>query len=215
MFDIPEHTTSYGQTRPTFGLLTRGAIVSCRFPLVDAPDKPGPVARPALVVHVFRDRTTGRWMVLVAYGTKQRTAANRGYEVRVSQAESLLVAGLHQPTRFILSRMRILPIGPEFFACKQDCGPVLGYLDEALQAHLTLTCERIVGIAEELRPFLVPADHAGLAPTAHRPVGGKVTGPTGNVPCAVSCDALLREHFIGRSDLVRRLSRRSDRASVC
>lgn len=211
MFDIPEHTIARCLPQPMTGLLTRGAIASCLFPLAEAPDKPGPVARPALVVRVFRDRTTGDWMAVVAYGTKQMTGANRGREVRIFRPESLRVAGLHEPTRFILARMRILPIGPHFFAYRQGWGPVLGHLDEALQRRLDAACEQISGLVgdENFRPFLVATDLAIAPLSVPYLAGGTITDPAAHVLRSEPSDAFLQRYFTGRSDLARRLSKRS------
>lgn len=133
--------------------LRKGAVVSCFFPLTEAPGKPGPTARPALVVQVFFDRTDDTWKVVVAYGTSRRTRANTGYEIRVNKQEGLEKAGLHLPTRFTLSRMRILPFDETFFAFSPEGTPVLGHLDEGLMQRLDRTCEILAEYAAPLKPL--------------------------------------------------------------
>jgi len=209
MFDITDHHTE--QINASCGAIRRGAIVSCFYPLAEIPARPGPEARPALVIRVFQDHEQGRSMALVAYGTSRNSKANRGYEIRIRREESMRVAGLDRPTRFTLSRMRILPIGPDFFDYKQHCGPVLGYLDDALQAHLDATCERVAALARELRPLLAPTDFRVVPLPTACPEGGDAAEPNGHAVNAKPLDDLLQEDFIGRSDLARRLAKRPRR----
>ena len=134
--------------------IRKGAVVSCRFPLVETPNKPGPTARPALIVRVFFDHTDNRWKAIVAYGTSQSTRSNTGFEIRVGAPDALQQAGLHRRTRFVLSRMRILPLDDEFFSFGQNGTPVMGYLEEPLMDRLTDLCDRLVTTSSELRPLI-------------------------------------------------------------
>lgn len=140
--------------------ITRGAVVSCRFPHAESENTPGPSARPALVVRTFFDRNDNRWKAIVAYGTSRSTRANTGFEIRLRKEEHLEAAGLHRPTRFTMSRMRILPIDREFFAFAQTGSPVLGFLSEDLMKVLDRNCEKLIAIAGDLRPLMGGAQSA-------------------------------------------------------
>ncbi len=69
----------------------------------------------------------------------------------MNREDSLKKAGLHRPTRFTLSRMRILPLDKSFFSFAEDT-PVLGYLDEGLVSRLDAT----LGILARLLPRCAP-----------------------------------------------------------
>lgn len=134
--------------------IKRGAVVSCCFPHAENENSPGPSARPALIVRTFFDRNDNRWKAIVAYGTSRTTRANAGFEIRLRKPEHLEAAGLHRPTRFTMSRMRILPIDREFFAFAQTGSPVLGYLPDDLMKVLDRNCEKLIAITGDLRPLM-------------------------------------------------------------
>ena len=127
-----------------------GAIVSCYFPLTETPDCPGPVARPCLIVRIFHDKADGCWKCIVAYGTSRRSRANIGYEVRVHHASSMDYSGLDRPTRFTLSRMRVLPLTPDYFNYRNGT-PMIGMLEDKSIRHMENTLESLARIAEPLR----------------------------------------------------------------
>jgi hypothetical protein len=177
--------------------IQKGAVVSCYFPLTENPNEPGPVARPALVVQVFFDRIERIWKAVLAYGTSRRTRANTGYEVRMNREDSLIKAGLHRPTRFTLSRMRILPLDKAFFDFNGDT-PVLGYLDDGLIGRLDKTLEIISEIAAPLRPLL----SAGGANVSIQHVAGKEKGPRPPDGVGISgleIDRFMQENLTGRA----------------
>jgi len=149
--------------------IRRGAVVSCRFPLAEDHTKPGPSARPALVIRTFFDAADGIWKAIVAYGTSRSTRANAGYEIQVRKTEHLEAAGLHRPTRFTLSRMRILPIDREFFAYAASGSPILGYLPEPLMEVLARHCDRLVAITDQLRCLVNGADDAVASSATEAP----------------------------------------------
>jgi len=140
--------------------IKRGAVVSCRFPHAEDDNSPGPSARPALVVRTFFDRNDQIWKAIVAYGTSRSTRANAGFEIRLRKPEHLEPAGLHRPTRFTMSRMRILPINRDFFAFAQTGSPVLGYLPDDLMKVLDRNCEKLIAITGDLRPLMGGAQAA-------------------------------------------------------
>jgi len=177
----------------------KGAVVSCYFPLTESPNEPGPVARPALVVQVFFDRIDRGWKAVLAYGTSRRTRANTGFEVRMNREDSLIKAGLHRPTRFTLSRMRILPLDKAFFDFNGDT-PILGYLDDGLIARLDKTLEIISEIAAPLRPLL----GAGTAHVSIQHVAGKEVGPRPPDGVNISgfeIDRFMQQNLTGRANL--------------
>jgi hypothetical protein len=180
--------------------IRKGAVVSCRFPLVESPNTPGPAARPALIVRVFHDKSDMTWKAIVAYGTSQDTRANTGYEIRISAPEALAEAGLHRKTRFVLSRMRILPINEDFFAYSQAGTPVLGYLEDPLMARLATLCDRLGASSDALRPLI-----GGAAVTVPSNIA---SGTIYDLPeeCinAVKVDTFFRENMTGRQQSGRR-----------
>lgn len=179
--------------------LQRGAIVSCYFPLQESPDQPGPVARPALVVAVFLDRTDGEWKAAVAYGTSRRTRANMGYEVRINHPDSLTLAGLSKPTRFTLSRMRILPITRDFFNYINTDTPVTGKLDDALTDRLEKTCETLASIAAPLRVLTAPLHDC---PSHHSPAETEAKNLRVCAPQpGTDIDLFMRDNLNGRPNL--------------
>lgn len=171
--------------------LKRGAVVSCFFPLSEEPDKPGPTARPALVIGVFHDRIDQQWKAIVAYGTSRKTRANTGYEVRINHPESLAMAGLARPTRFTLSRMRILPVNDAYFN-SVDGNIVTGCLDSSLQNRLDQTCELLASVADPLRVITRPcAESLDLTEIA----------PIQQAASIRSIDRFMKSHLNGQSDL--------------
>jgi hypothetical protein len=152
-----------------------------------------------LIVQTFYDRNDRIWKAVVAYGTSRRTRANTGFEIRMNQEASLQKAGLHRPTRFTMSRMRILPLDMRFFSCSDDT-PVLGYLDDGLLDRLNSTLELLVEIASPLRPLVgcpehhVPVLHVvGKAPELRPPVQQGLSG--------YQMDTFMQEHLTGRANL--------------
>lgn len=180
--------------------LSKGAIVSCFFPLAEAPDTPGPVARPALVVRVIYDRIDMTWKAVLAYGTSRRTRANMGFEIRVSREEGLKQAGLDRPTRFTLSRMRLIPIDPRFFSLDARGTPVLGHLDAGLVDRLDSVFESLCHVAEPLRHLpredgiSIPIQSAGQTNIPPRP-------PPDRTINGHNLDRYMRENMRGRANL--------------
>jgi len=79
-------------------------VVWCRFPLREAPDVPGPKARPVLVLNVLPDGT----VIAAAYGTSQAHAAPRDWELRHEAQRGML-------TTFDLLRVVDLPATRDYF----------------------------------------------------------------------------------------------------
>jgi hypothetical protein len=80
-----------------------GDIVWCRFPQDGVPG-PGPKARPALVLSV--GETDSHAVVIVAYGTSQKTDDLHAGEFAIlpANAAGYTAAGLSYPTKFNLGR---------------------------------------------------------------------------------------------------------------
>lgn len=90
--------------------------------------------RPCLVLEV--DRSGPEPEILVAYGTSAMTRANTGYEVRVTQEETMRDAGLHRPTRFVAARrLRVVLSSPRIITCAQGTARI-GRLSEDLRPRL-------------------------------------------------------------------------------
>jgi hypothetical protein len=176
--------------------MARGDVVSCRFPLSETPDQPGPAARPALVLRVFLDNNDNIWKAIVAYGTSRETRANSGFELRISNPDGLSSAGLHRQTRFTLSRMRILPIDRDFFAFSAAGTPVLGSLDDGLMTHLEKTCEKLADLSPELRVII---GKAAKTADKNRAVDAEAT------------DTFFQKSCTGRRDLNGAAPRTSER----
>ena len=112
-----------------------GDIVWCRFPEERLP-KPGPKARPALVLQVGEDQ--GRPVVAVAYGTSQKV--DRLYPgefvIALSDREAYDAAGLSHPTKFDLRRTFELDYNDIWFAVAPGApygqSPKLGLLHPSL-----------------------------------------------------------------------------------
>jgi len=112
-----------------------GDIVWCRFPEERLP-KPGPKARPALVLQVGEDK--GRPVVAVAYGTSQKV--DRLYPgefvIALSDREAYDAAGLSHPTKFDLRRTFELDYHDTWFAVAPGApygqSPKLGLLHPSL-----------------------------------------------------------------------------------
>ena len=172
--------------------VTRGTVVSCRFPLNESPDSPGPTARPGLVVAVFDADTTERQAV-VAYGTSRRSRANLGFEIRVTHPDSMTAAGLDKPTRFTLSRMRVLPVSPEYFVHSRHGTPVLGRLEDGLMSRLDSLCDILADLATPLSALRA---HDA---TSHPAKRSKLR--IGATALAARLDAFLLKHCTGRADL--------------
>ena len=112
-----------------------GDIVWCRFPEERLP-KPGPKARPALVLQVGEDQ--GRPVVAVAYGTSQKV--DRLYPgefvIALLDREAYDAAGLSHPTKFDLRRTFELDYNDTWFAVAPGApygqSPKLGLLHPSL-----------------------------------------------------------------------------------
>lgn len=80
-----------------------GDIVWCKFPIREAPGKPGPVTRPVLVREssVYQHDEFGEYgAVLVSYGTGN--LAMGGPDLVITPVARARELGLHKPTRFSL-----------------------------------------------------------------------------------------------------------------
>ena len=112
--------------------LQSGDVVLFRFPVSEDGDSPvAPKRRPCLVLNIVHwgpDR-----FVELAYGTASEGRANRGLEVRVRHPQSLAIAGLSKPTRFVCGRRIIVHIcNAGFDGSGGSKPPLIGHLDEAL-----------------------------------------------------------------------------------
>ena len=107
-----------------------GQILRFRFPVKENGDTEKSKARPCLVLNLRHG--LGKRYVELAYGTSAYTKSNKGYEVRVSQLEEALAAGLMKPTRFIGARRLIVALDNPGFVTGSCGTPVIGQLTDAL-----------------------------------------------------------------------------------
>jgi len=179
-------------------LVTRGAVVYCKFPLAENPDLPGPTFRPCLILRTFRDIDTGEWMCILAYGTSRTTRANIGLEIKVSEPDELVRAGLDKPTRFTLSRMRILPLRRPFLFYYKNRSPVAGYIDTDKLRRIDDLCETLATRSGALRP-LIDGRECSYDPVRRREASAEAS----DVPFDVGrTDEIFRRHFTGRPPAV-------------
>lgn len=185
-----------------------GTVVSCNFPTTEDPHKPGNTRRPAVIDRVFF--SNGRYYAVTVYGTTGR--GNGGLEFAVEKTQDMADAGLHQPTRFVTSRMRILPIDECYFAYCEHVSPVLGYLPTELQKLLRGQAEKLAQLPfAELQAALlsnslvIEAQHTlgQTSATPHQATGIDLA----------AADATMRAHLTGRSDDFRRISDLIDRTA--
>ncbi|MFA7588216.1 MAG: hypothetical protein WCY11_18855 [Novosphingobium sp.] len=112
-------------------------VVWCLFPedLIDI--KPGPKSRPGLVRAVKRQKSTGQIWLSVSYGTSKLKTESRPLDLRVTNAEDMVAAGLPQATRFDLDWCTLLPWAAEFFTIRFPYKtPVVGSLAPRSRARL-------------------------------------------------------------------------------
>lgn len=133
-----------------------GEIVACFFPRDEAPGKPGPYPRPALVIRSVRDADGTRW-AMVSYGTGQRTPDKLG---AVSAGELLADPAVHpmlnlrEQTKFKLSRSVPLPYNKEWFPAASANGnsPRIGSLPEPLKKEMVEWVNKNFSMSEWLVP---------------------------------------------------------------
>jgi hypothetical protein len=102
------HTRSSKATAPG-----KGDIVTCRFPYGANTSIADCKVRTCLVVGCYR--VGGRDYCAVAYGTSLDNKSNFGISIVVSYPDDTRIASLKKPTRFVLGRMRILPLDRKYF----------------------------------------------------------------------------------------------------
>ena len=124
-----------------------GDIVWCHFP-ENLGIKPGPKPRPALIVKVFDDQTP-HLIVLVAYGTSQKTEQLRSGEFFIanSEAAAYQLAGLSYATKFSFHSTVELPYSSEWFKVPPDAPngqtPKLGVLHPSLMQRVQAAWEAV------------------------------------------------------------------------
>lgn len=124
--------------------LTAGALVLCYFPEEEAPYHPGPKARPALVLKVFRRQEDGSIWLEVAYASTQNTsqkgATLKPHEFEINPAAEP-DSNLNQTTRFDMERRTRLPWNDQWFKGPGEPLPLrpMGVVSDAsLQSAKTL-----------------------------------------------------------------------------
>jgi hypothetical protein len=90
-----------------------GDIVQCRFPQ-DKIRKPGPKARPALIIEVEEYESPDEIFVTVAYGTSEDVNNCHPGEIKIQSSDANV--GLSLDTKFDLGNRCKLPFDDEWFA---------------------------------------------------------------------------------------------------
>jgi hypothetical protein len=133
--------------------LDLGDVVLFRFPTTeDLPEGEAPKMRPCLVIDT--PRLGERRFASLAYGSSAYGKSNRGREVLVRQAPSIVIAGLNRPSRFTLTRTLLVSLDNPGFEAEKRSDPRIGRLDEGLMARLHALRARMqaeAGIAAEHR----------------------------------------------------------------
>lgn len=145
-----------------------GDLVSCRFPLNERPNLPGPKRRPCCVIGASRQN--GQLYISVAYCTGARVDDARDDELTITDPDTLSRAGLHRPTRIVVSRARLLPFSYTYFTPNQDGTVLLGRLTEFCRAHVAQLVRALASDHQNLkRRRAVPRDARRRRPAASRP----------------------------------------------
>lgn len=144
-----------------------GDIVSCRFPRNERPNLPGPKRRPGCVLDTRRQN--GQLYLVVAYCTGVRLDDAQADELTITDPEALSRAGLHRPTRLVVSRARTLPFTYDFFMPNKDGTVVLGRLSDPCRA-------RVAQINGALASGQRDMKHRGPAPREVRRHGRRSVG---------------------------------------
>ena len=122
-----------------------GEIVWCHFP-ENKGINPGPKPRPALIVKVFDDQAP-HFIVLVAYGTSQKTDQLRSGEFLIAdhEAAAYQLAGLSYSTKFSFHNTVELPYSSEWFKVPPGAPngqtPKLGVLHPSLMQRVRAAWE--------------------------------------------------------------------------
>lgn len=115
-----------------------GDVVWCRFPELPDVTRPGPKARPALVVAV--GQINGAPVVTVAYGTTQRVDYLFPAEFAITRADgdAFEATGLEHDTKFNLAKRVDLPYDTTWF----DVAPRIRHGQSPKMGHVTMALER-------------------------------------------------------------------------
>jgi hypothetical protein len=122
-----------------------GDVLHAYVPRRDAPNRPGVVATPCIVLG--RDVSQGRPVLLVAplRALPKGAEAPSGTEIDLVAPETLKRAGINRAARADAADQRILPMDPAFFAAGARVGSI-GSLDDPsfdrMRAAYRMACQR-------------------------------------------------------------------------
>lgn len=107
-------------------------IVTCNFPEADPPPDGSLKLRPALVLSVLRQKTTGMIALRIAYGTSVLKLLQREHlDLIIQNATDLRLIGLPRATRFDLDNTVELPwCPPHFDTWAGYSSPIIGTLTQ-------------------------------------------------------------------------------------
>jgi len=122
-----------------------GDVVSAYFPEDERPNNPGIKARPCVILQVQRSEKPGVWYARIAYGTTKQLLPNelRIGDVPVDKPENMRAAGLHKPTKFVLTRSKIIPYTHAYIRANNAGSSFLGELCAEDRRNAEIAIERI------------------------------------------------------------------------
>jgi hypothetical protein len=122
-----------------------GDVVSAYFPEDERPNNPGIKSRPCVILQVQRSDKPGVWYVRIAYGTTQKILPNelRVGDVPVTKPDNMRAAGLHKPTKFVLTRSKIIPYTHAYIRANTAGSSFLGELCAEDRRNAEIAIEKI------------------------------------------------------------------------
>lgn len=121
---------------PTHTMPVMLDVLWCLYPEQEAPERPGPKPRPALVRAVALYHQQQRVAVEVVFGTSKMSKLHQ-LDLKIANIEEMAIAGLPQNTGFRLSRSLWLPWCSEFFVPREGKRtPIIGRLGDRSQMQL-------------------------------------------------------------------------------
>ncbi|WP_209427455.1 hypothetical protein [Pararhodobacter sp. SW119] len=115
--------------------LAVGDVVCCLFPLPSANLRVTPAPRPCLILEVCK--VVGRQYAVLALGCAARSFLPHVAELQVTSPEEIRLAGLAQPTRFLLLQRVTVPLNDSAFLIHPNTAtPIMGRLSDAARERL-------------------------------------------------------------------------------
>jgi hypothetical protein len=119
-------------------------VVLCKFPTIEEPDKPGPKARPCLVIRTASTLGDEEFpQVRVIFGTSNPKIGRRPFDFYVCNMTEMEAAGLFYPTRFDMDKRLWLPWTEEYFPNANGYHtPQIGHLSDKSRGSFMAKVQR-------------------------------------------------------------------------